>query len=484
MTSPPSRAFVLMPFAAEFDDVYMIIKDACEEKSLGADVLCLRADDIQVPGKITDQLIKEIEQSDVIIADLSGTNGNVMYELGYAHALGKPTILLNQTTDSPFDLRGHRQILYDRTRLVRDCRPRLITALSQVLGHRQAADIADIPTATADQGLPIRLSANLVAQLQALHLRMQMARKADDEQNLAALGRETLTLTDRITTENGESDVLDSVVGTIGNCAIELELGELFQAAEDLYKRALSLHPGHAGVHRQYADYLLDRRNLAKAREHLAQARQLEPDNERLTNLELKLSVLEGNLDPEIANRVRTEFQENKSSRRALIAYLNYLENISGPIEDYEQALREWAESSDDPDAMLQSKRMLADRLAELKDYEQAKTLYEELLPTLSDDGDRHDVLHNLATIYSNMNNRVDAKKCWLEAYNLNRNDPIVRAAFSQRLAQWSELPLAVRVASGEPIDAGKESDTGSGAALASDEALTALRDKLSGGQS
>jgi Tetratricopeptide repeat/Nucleoside 2-deoxyribosyltransferase len=485
MASSSQRVFVLMPFAAEFDDVYMIIRDACAEESLGIDVLCLRADDIQVPGKITDQLMREIDQSDVIVADLTGSNGNVMYELGYAHALGKPTILLNQTADSPFDLRGHRQILYDRTRLVRDCRPRLITALRQVLGQHPAADVADIPKSSADEGLPIRLSRNLLAEFQTLQLRMQMANKADDEQNLAALGAEALALTDRITTDNGESDVLSDVAGTIGNCAVQLEIGELFQAAEDLYKRALSLYPGHPGVHRQYADYLLDRRNLAEAREHLAQAQQLDPDSERLASLELKLSVLEGNLDPEIANRIRTEFQKNRGSKRALVSYLNYLENVNAPIEEYEQVCLEWAEASSETDAVLQSRRLIADRLAELKDYGRAKSLYEEILPKLvGDDDDRHDVLHNLATIYANMDDRVAAKRCWIEAYNLKRNDPIVRAAFSQRLGQWDELPLALRVASGEPVDAVEEPETGGGGALASDEALAALRDKLSGGGS
>lgn len=40
--------------------------------------------------------MEEIQAADVIVADITGLNGNVMWELGYAHAYGKPAIILNQ----------------------------------------------------------------------------------------------------------------------------------------------------------------------------------------------------------------------------------------------------------------------------------------------------------------------------------------------------------------------------------------------------
>jgi nucleoside 2-deoxyribosyltransferase len=50
-------------------------------------------------------------RADLIVADLTGRNPNVFYELGYAHALGKRTLLLTQKIDDvPFDLR-HRQLV-------------------------------------------------------------------------------------------------------------------------------------------------------------------------------------------------------------------------------------------------------------------------------------------------------------------------------------------------------------------------------------
>jgi tetratricopeptide (TPR) repeat protein len=476
------KVFVLMPFAPEFDDVYMIIRDACREDALSIDVLCQRADDIQMPGKITDQLIRGIEDADVIIADLTGSNANVMYELGYAHALDKPTILLNQTSESPFDLRIHRQIIYDRTRLVRDCRTRLITALGQVLGHHKPTGVADIPEASPSQNVPVLPTMNVVLHLQALELRMQMARKNGDEQNLVSLAKEAIALTDRITIVDGESRVLETIVNTIGNCAVELEVAGLLQDAENLYKRALSLLPTSVGVNMQYADYLLDRRELAKAREHLSQARQLDPDDRRLVRLELKLAILEGNLDPDVATRVRTNFEENKGDRRALTAYLDYLENINAPMQDYEQACQEWAEASRDPNSNLQSIRILADRVAQLEDYDRAKELYEELLPSLSGE-DRHDVLHNVAVACANLGLVDKAKEYWLDSYHLSPQDPAVRAAFSQRLAQWGDLPLAVRVASGEPIDSDSRQTMGSAGSV-SGETLATPNKKLPQDQS
>jgi len=54
----------------------------------------------------------------VIVADVSGKNPNVNYELGLAHAFGKPAVIISQRAeDVPFDYRHLRVIIYDTTRV-------------------------------------------------------------------------------------------------------------------------------------------------------------------------------------------------------------------------------------------------------------------------------------------------------------------------------------------------------------------------------
>lgn len=75
-----------------------------------------RADDIASPGKIPEQVKMAIAAADLIIADITGLNPNVMYELGFADASNKSVVLLNQDIgSSPFDVRDMRQVAYSRT---------------------------------------------------------------------------------------------------------------------------------------------------------------------------------------------------------------------------------------------------------------------------------------------------------------------------------------------------------------------------------
>ncbi|MHB8589796.1 MAG: hypothetical protein ACYDA0_13245 [Candidatus Dormibacteraceae bacterium] len=101
--------FVIMPLKAEFDSVYKTIRTACG-KFPG--VTFDRADDWSKTGRITDQIIEALKTAHLIIADITGPNANVMYELGYAHALEKQVIVMNADRGSPFDVQDYRQILY------------------------------------------------------------------------------------------------------------------------------------------------------------------------------------------------------------------------------------------------------------------------------------------------------------------------------------------------------------------------------------
>lgn len=71
----------------------------------------IRADRIAEPGIITSQIIEHVVESPLVIADLTGSNANVFYELAVRHAIQKPLIQLIQEGDSiPFDVAGTRTI--------------------------------------------------------------------------------------------------------------------------------------------------------------------------------------------------------------------------------------------------------------------------------------------------------------------------------------------------------------------------------------
>ncbi len=112
------RCFVISPIGSEgsqirehADDVFdYIIKPAMEECNIQA----FRSDHLQEPGKITEQMFREILTDDLSIAVLTGHNANVFYELAVAHAAGRPVIVLLEKGESlPFDIRDLRCVYYD-----------------------------------------------------------------------------------------------------------------------------------------------------------------------------------------------------------------------------------------------------------------------------------------------------------------------------------------------------------------------------------
>ncbi|MFH0908379.1 MAG: hypothetical protein V1929_06430 [bacterium] len=106
--------FVMQPFAAPLGDYFeKIFKPAIEKAGLQP----VRADaEIFGTGKIMDQVWRGINSAKVLVAELTSRNPNVFYELGLAHALKKPVVLVSSNeADVPFDLHHIRVIYYDVT---------------------------------------------------------------------------------------------------------------------------------------------------------------------------------------------------------------------------------------------------------------------------------------------------------------------------------------------------------------------------------
>lgn len=109
------RVLVLTPFHQDFDDTYEVITSVCRDVGL----TCFRGDEQYILSDILPHILKLMVQARIIIANIEGRNPNVSYELGLAHAIDKPTILLTKgignlrgAVELPIDLKSRKIILY------------------------------------------------------------------------------------------------------------------------------------------------------------------------------------------------------------------------------------------------------------------------------------------------------------------------------------------------------------------------------------
>jgi hypothetical protein len=121
-----NHCFHLCPFQEPFDTIY---RDHLIPTTKKCGFTIERADEIFSTGPIVEDIWQAIVSATIITADVTGRNPNVMYEIGMAHTVGKPVVILTQDmNDVPFDLRHYRCIVYSYT-------PRGCSALeSQLLG--------------------------------------------------------------------------------------------------------------------------------------------------------------------------------------------------------------------------------------------------------------------------------------------------------------------------------------------------------------
>ena len=99
------KVFVIMPFSDEFFESYEMIKNHFEDEFEFS-----HAGDEDNQQNILADIIPPIYSADIVLADLTGLNANVMYELGIAHSFNKKTIVITRDEMSklPFDLKQYR----------------------------------------------------------------------------------------------------------------------------------------------------------------------------------------------------------------------------------------------------------------------------------------------------------------------------------------------------------------------------------------
>lgn len=139
-TRPRPFVFVLMPFDPAFDDLYTFgIKGAAEEAGAYAE----RVDEQVFAEGMLERIFNQISKADVIVADMTGRNANVFYEVGYAHALGKIVLLLTQRADDiPFDLKHRAHVVYGGSieTLKKELTPRIRWGVEEAAKGRAAPE--------------------------------------------------------------------------------------------------------------------------------------------------------------------------------------------------------------------------------------------------------------------------------------------------------------------------------------------------------
>lgn len=119
--------FMLTPFHKDMHSAYDIVSDVCKEIGMR----CFRGDEEYVAGDLLPHILRLLVKARFIIANIDGRNPNVFYELGIAHAIDKPTLIIAKSlTDVPFDVKYKQIILYNN---LDDLRNKIEKTLAKIL---------------------------------------------------------------------------------------------------------------------------------------------------------------------------------------------------------------------------------------------------------------------------------------------------------------------------------------------------------------
>lgn len=133
--------FVVMPFSENLSEIYeRVLKPSVTSEPLL--MRCIRGDEVYTDKPIMGDVWEFIQKAEIVIADLTGRNPNVLYELGLCHALWKKVVMIAQSIeDLPFDLRHFRAIIYKHTlRGADELRENLVSAIMELRALPSASE--------------------------------------------------------------------------------------------------------------------------------------------------------------------------------------------------------------------------------------------------------------------------------------------------------------------------------------------------------
>ncbi len=186
---PENSCFVISPIGEtdsperiRSDEVFeLVIAPVAQRHNLRS----FRSDHLQTGGRqITSEVISHLLTTRVVVADLTGPNANVFYELGIRHSAQLPVLLLaEKDTSIPFNVHGLRVIPYtlggSDTRKAREALDAQMTAVLAP-GHRPWSPVETTTQLMklGDQGDPTRgLLKAMNAQLEAVQTAIQDVRQ-------------------------------------------------------------------------------------------------------------------------------------------------------------------------------------------------------------------------------------------------------------------------------------------------------------------
>jgi hypothetical protein len=167
------QCLVIMPFEKTFDPVYQAVQATVANAVPGQPINCCWLKDIYAAGRITDDILDSIQKATLCVSDLTGSNPNVMWETGYAMALGKPTVLISQDVGTlPFDLKVHRVLPYQQDAL-EVFAPLLAKAVSQTLARYDVEGPAKVESQVPVTTPVIAVTGSTLADPARVHRRVE-----------------------------------------------------------------------------------------------------------------------------------------------------------------------------------------------------------------------------------------------------------------------------------------------------------------------
>ena len=220
-------AYVIMPYAKELDRVYRnLIKPAVEACGLE----CRRTDKDMRGGNVMQNVIRDLAQANIVIADISTRrnpdypdlqeyNWNVAYELGVRHALSKrgTVILCNEDTALPYDITGYDVILYPRDDkdLDDEIIDKIISRINVTMSSEVVSDspVHDIFTTLPENLLQFLNTSDDNEQKQIKELRAQLEELREKNHSLQELVDQAGLDSQRtkVKTENTETLILKAI---------------------------------------------------------------------------------------------------------------------------------------------------------------------------------------------------------------------------------------------------------------------------------